>query len=383
MGIAWRVSPQRIDPLSWFTRPLVPLAFASIILGYSTFSITTTWSQLAFPMLDLLAVLLLVLACLMVQSSIGPFSRAFGVAQSIPPLVLGTAALCLSTWANLESTLQPQFWWAPVGVGCLIAALGPYSSVRRVIVYGGGLSVLTGVLTFIAFAGPAPTWPGISLAVIGISSPLTGTLATATFCYVMVSRTQSLLSWAGTVIPPSQVGATQAANRVERTTVARLGIRVAPFLEGIAESGVVTDADRALAGQLARRLRSDIVERVNRSWLDLVAVNGRIVVVDPERRADQMNGAQRTALRGLLLAALRIPTTDAGSLFIELRGQPDGSTAVALSLDLELPEGRRDVMLAPYYLALQTTVTDVSWNPARDLLRFEVPGQSKPDPRST
>ena len=122
MGIAWRVSPQRIDPLSWFTRPLVPLAFASIILIYSVISISITWRALAFPMIDLLAVILFVLACLLVQSSIGPFSRAFGIAQSIPPLVLGIGALCLSAWANLESTLQPQSWWAPVGVGCLIAA---------------------------------------------------------------------------------------------------------------------------------------------------------------------------------------------------------------------------------------------------------------------
>jgi hypothetical protein len=151
-----------------------------------------------------------------------------------------------------------------------------------------------------------------------------------------------------------------------------LGARVAPFLEGLADTGVVTDADRALAGQLARRLRSDLVEQASRSWLDSAAENGRVFIVDPDQRAERMNQAQRSALRGLLLAALRNPATDAGSLFIELRGQEDGSTAVAMSLDMNLPEGRRSMLLAPYYLALQTTVSDMSYDPARELLRFEV-----------
>ena len=150
---------------------------------------------------------------------------------------------------------------------------------------------------------------------------------------------------------------------------------MAPFLEAVAEAGEVTAADRALAGQLARQLRSDLVSQVNRTWLDSVALFGRIYVVDPDMRADLMNAAQRTALRALLLSVTTNPGATVGSLFIELRGEADGSTAVALSLDFSLPEGRRAMLLAPYYLTLQTTVDSLTWDPSRDMLRFQLPAQ--------
>lgn len=369
---AFTVSPQQIDPLSWFTRPLVPLTFAMIALVYGVVSVLVTWDQIALPYIDLISIVFFVIACVYVQVSTRPFLGTFGTFQVLVALTLAIAGLLLSTYANLESTLLVQFWWAPVGVGIVIATLGPYSSVIRVLIYGTSLMLLTGAAGIVAFFAPSSVWPPASAAVIGGSTVAIALVATSVFSYMVVSRTQALLSGAGMAVEPSDSAHEDAVNRVERRTVARLGARVAPFLEGVAEAGVVTDADRALAGQLARRLRSDLVERANRSWLDSVAQSGRIFVVDPEQRAERMNQAQRSALRGLIYAALRNPATDAGSLFIELRGQQDGSTAVAMSLDMNLPEGRRSMLLAPYYLALQTTVSDMTYDPARELLRFEV-----------
>jgi len=47
---------------------------------------------------------------------------------------------------------------------------------------------------------------------------------------------------------------------------------------------------------------------------------------------------------------------------------------VALSLDVDLPEGRRILMLAPYYLTLKTTVDNLSWADGRSLLfKFQIP----------
>jgi len=369
------LSPQQIDPLSWYTRPLVPVVLGTMIVLYSVGSLVITWRQLAAPLLDLVAVALVLAACLTVQFRTRPMRRTFGVRQALLPLGLTALALAISTFANLDSTLTVQFWWAPVGVATVIGALAPYSSVRAVLVYGAFFSVLCGAASIAAFLAPVHVWPPLSAWVIGASSVIIATVASATFSWSMVSRTRALLSWAGATVPDDSVAQTTAANHVERTTVARLGARVAPFLASVADAGVVTEADRALAGQLARRLRSDLVDSANRSWLESIPVRGRIFVVDPDRRADRMSAPQRAALRGMVLAALSNPTTDAGSLFIELRAQGDGSTAVALSLDLDLPEGRRTMMLAPYYLALQMTVGDVTWDPARELLRFELPSQ--------
>ena len=148
----------------------------------------------------------------------------------------------------------------------------------------------------------------------------------------------------------------------ERVRLAELTARAVPFLEGIIATGVVSPSDRALAGQMARRLRDDLVTQSNLSWLDSVASASRLVVIDPERRAGKMRTSQRTALRALLKAILDTPGTDAGSLLVELRGAEDGSTAVGVSLDMELPEGRRIMHLAPYYLTLRTAVDDLTWD---------------------
>ena len=132
--------------------------------------------------------------------------------------------------------------------------------------------------------------------------------------------------------------------------LARYTARAVPFLRGIAERGTVEPADRALAGEIARYLRDDLVSRSDLAWLGLSADDRRVVVIDPERRADTMRSAQRTAIRDMVRAVLDDPATDATTMLIELRPQDDGSTAVAITLDTELPEGRRVRHLAPVLL---------------------------------
>ena len=372
-GDAWRVTPQQIDPLSWFTRPLVPVAFAALaaLIGIATSIIQ--WDLADDPWLDVAAITLVASACVLIQIRTRPLRPMFGPRQALAPLALTVGGLALSTVSAINSDALVQYWWASIGVGCVIAALGPFSTVRQILVYGTGLTAVTAACGYVAFAPVSTVWPALSVTLIAGCAGVVATVATATFGYVVVSRTQALLRGAGTVPPASEGASDEVARRVERRTLARLGNRVAPFLEGIAEAGEVTAADRALAGQLARQLRSDLVSQVNRTWLDSVALFGRIYVVDPDKRADRMNAAQRTALRALLLSVTNNPGATVGSLFIELRGEADGSTAVALSLDFSLPEGRRAMLLAPYYLTLQTTVDSLTWDPARDLLQFQLP----------
>jgi hypothetical protein len=84
-----------------------------------------------------------------------------------------------------------------------------------------------------------------------------------------------------------------------------------------------------------------------------------------------MRSAQRTAIRDLVRAVLDDPSTDATTIFMELRAQDDGSTAVAVTLDTELPEGRRVRHIAPYYFNLRGEMKDVRLG--RDSLSFRVP----------
>jgi hypothetical protein len=188
------------------------------------------------------------------------------------------------------------------------------------------------------------------------------------FAYTIVSTMMPMLESPSRILVAGQSVRDDAAERVERVTVARLTARAVPFLEGIADAGRIVPADRALAGQLARRMRDELVTQSNLSWLDSIASESRLVVVDPDQLARRMNNAQRTALRALLRAILDIPATDAGSLMVELRKGNDGATAVGVSLDMALPEGTRVMHLAPYYLTLKTAVRDLAVD--RDKLRL-------------
>ena len=301
------------------------------------------------------------------------------VSQFIAMFVLSAAFFGLALFLPAGTLHYRQAW---VYVAVFIATMGPYSSAVAVIAYGTGLTVVTAIAGLVVFMSPDSIWPSASTIVIAVNVVIVATVATSVFCYVLVSHTRRMLTQHQSDPDPLLSARDDAVSRVERRTVARLGARVAPFLDSLAASGSVTDEDRALAGQLARKLRTDLVQQANRSWLDRIAESGRIFVVDPDQRAEHMNQAQRSALRGLVFAVLRNPATDAGSLFIELRGQEDGSTAVAVSVDLDLPEGHRTMLLAPYYLALKSTVDGMRYEPARELLRFRLPGRTA-EPRSS
>jgi hypothetical protein len=374
---SWHLSPQKTDPLSWFTRPLIPLIFAFTAVVYG-FGVTLfTWELANEPWLDLIAIALVFGACIIVQLATRPLRKPYSSRQALVPLSLALVAIAMSTYGSLESDVLVQYWWVPIGVGILLGALAPYSSPLALAVYAAVLVVAVSVGAWIAFMGAAVVWPAFTTMAIAASGVIVAGVATTTFSLVIVRTTQKLLAGTGTgtTEPESAAESEEVARQVERRTLARLGTQVAPFLESVAESGVVTDADRALAGLLARRLRSDLVSQANRSWLESLALYGAMYVVDPDHRADTMNTVQRAALRGLILAVMKNPSTHSDSLFIELRGQEDDSTAVALSIDIDLPEGRRTMMLAPYYLTLQTAVQDLEWDPSRELLKFQFPSQ--------
>jgi hypothetical protein len=332
------------------------------------------------PWLDLGATALMVLACLWIEVATRPMKPRFGPARASVSVVFAVTGLALSAFAAMGSPVAVTFWWAPVALAIVIATFAAYASPIEVLAYGTIFTVASGLSAWFVFVSAsdstAPFSP-ISVVVVAIYPILTGTLAAVVFCLLVVLRSRQLLAGEGATVLPDAHQLDEAAHVAEVATVARLGSRVAPFLRAVAEAGEVTTADRALAGQLARRLRAELVSSANTNWLESLATAGRIYVVDPEHLADNLTAAQRTAIRGLLLAAINDPHTASGSLFIELRGQDDGSTAVALSLDLDLPEGRRIMLIAPYYVALTSTVADLSWDKARDLLKFTVPPRQR------
>jgi hypothetical protein len=375
-----RLSAQEIDPLSWFTGSLVPLVFAALNLLYGgTFAILT-WGASREPLIQIIGVALCSAACVVVHLLTRPMRRGLGWGGASFALALGVVGFALSAIGYADSLLSIELWWAPFGLALVIGSLGPYLPARAIILLGSTATLISVPVAQLVVQAQVTGWGPIATAVI-IASPLVSAIvATAAFSIAVVGRTLPLIERRSQTM--LSVDAPQGARneQLERDRLARLISRAAPFIEGVARAGEVTTADRTLAGNLARRLRDDLVTQSNLSWLDSVAQD-RLVVVDPDSQARRMTASQRTALRALIRAILDTPGTDTGSLLVELRAHPDGSTAVGVSLDFELPEGRRVMQLAPYYLALRGSVEDLEWSDDRFLrVTFNLPPSSDATP---
>lgn len=369
----WSLSAQEVDPLSWFTGSLVPLVFAALNLVYGVAFAVATWGASRQPVLQIVGVLLCAGACVLIHVLTRPMRRRIGWVGASAALGIAVVGFALSAIGYAGADLAIELWWAPFGLALAIGSLGPYLPARALLLLGTAAAVVSVPFAWLVLREHPLPWGPISTALIIASPIISGIVALSAFSVAVVSRivpliekrSQSLLS-----LDAPRGASNEAA---ERERLALLISRAAPFIEEVARAGVVTPADRTLAGQLARRLRDDLVTQSNLSWLDSVA-RERLVVVDPDHQAGRMRASQRTALRALIRAILDTPGTDAGSLLVELRAHPDGSTVVGVSLDFELPEGRRIMHLAPYYLALRGSVDDLRWSDDRFLrVTFNLP----------
>lgn len=364
-------SAQQVDPLSWFTGPYLPLAFSGLIFVFGTLMTALTWNMSDRPWLQLAGLWLCVIAALVIHLRTRRLQPALGWGTGVLVLATATVGTLLSAIDYQGTDLNLGLWWGPAGPALILLSLSPYLPARRIWVLGLGTTVATVALSF-AILYPVNDFQGPLTTIAVFAYPMAMATAAATvFSYSIVSTMVPMLESPSRLMVPGQRLRDAAVEEAERESLARLTSRAAPFLERIAETGRVEPSDRALAGQLARRLRDDLVTQASESWLDSIAGSSRLVVVDPDRLARRMDTAQRTALLAMLRAVLDLPETDAGSLLIELRKSPDGSTAVAVNMDMSLPEGRRIMHLAPYYLTLRTAVADLQFD--RDRLTFRIP----------
>jgi hypothetical protein len=373
MTNVWSRSPQDVDPLSWFTGPLMPLVFsvAGVVQGLAiTIIYWNSWSNVP---LQFVAMAFFLGAGWLTTRSAQPTRPRFRMRDAAEILALACAGMVVSAFGTYGGTLPIAQWWPGIALSATFVSLSPYCTPRKQLICTAPLIVFSGIVGWIVFSAQTDFWPPAALLIIAVGPITIGAAGGIVFAYTVVSRTLALLDTSAGVEEFYATSDGPDPDR-QRDRIARVSARVAPFLERVAAAGTITPENRALAAQIARRLRTELVTATSRSWLDIVAHETGMIVSDPGRLADSMNESQRTALRGLLVAAMESTVVDRHTLLIELRAQPDGSTAVALSIDVDLPEGRRLVLLAPYYLTLKTTVEDLSWDDGRSLLmRFKIP----------
>ncbi|MDO7881278.1 hypothetical protein [Antiquaquibacter soli] len=365
------LSAQQVDPLSWFTGPYLPLALSGLIFVSGAVITATSWSTSEHPWLQLAGLLLNVIAALLIHVRTRPLQRPIGWGTGTLALATSILGLVLSALDYRGTELNLNLWWGPAAPAIILLCLSPYLPARTMWVLGSATTIVT-VGASMAILYPVNDYVGPVMTAVMIGFPVVmATAASTLFAYSLVSTMLPMLESPSRIMVVGQQARDEAVAELEHKTVARLIGRARPFLESVADAGRVTPEDRALAGQLARRLRDDLITQASESWLDSIASTSRLVVVDPDRLARLMTNAQRTAVLAMLRAILESPEADSDSLMIELRRAPDGSTAAAISMDLALPEGRRIMHFAPYYLTLKTAVDDLEFD--RDRLTFRIP----------
>lgn len=367
---ALRYAARDVDPMSWFTGPYVPLVFAGFVLLFGGTMSIVTWDESDWPATQLIGVAICTIACLVVQLLTSRRNR-FDWQIGVSAVAIGGAGFIVSALGYSQSVFAIELWWAPVCYALALASLAPYLAAWRLLLYGL-IALATAVpVAFVIIDPRVPEWGSVSVFVI-LATPIAVAVAAGTaFSYTAVRRMLPIVDNRSSAVITARMELDPADEEAERAGLARYTARAVPFLRTIAERGTIEPADRALAGEIARYLRDDLVSRSDLAWLGLRADDRRVVVIDPERRADSMRSAQRGAIRDMVRAVLDDPTTDATTMLIELRPQDDGSTAAAITLDTELPEGRRVRHLAPYFFNLRGEMKDVRLS--RDRLSFRVP----------
>jgi hypothetical protein len=370
---AWTRSPQSLDPLSWFTGPLVPLVFGGLAVALGV-TASLSMGPTARHWLQWPALACVLAACILISVLTRPRGPEFAGWRAAVPVVLGGLSVLLSGIGYSGGGLRLELWWASIGLAFVLASLAPYSSTIRMITVGAVSCLVTVAVVILTGLSGAGHWPPVSTVLLGVGPVLIAAVAGSVFSYQVAWR---IADWASmrsdTRLSSSVLGET-AKLRILRSELADVSDRALPLLQGVVEAGIVTDEIRAQAAALSEELRAELVERSNRSWLDRLAPGLKLTVVDSEHRADRMTPPQRSALLGLLRAASDGGGQEQSPLLIELRGEPDGSTAVALSLDVQLPEGRRITLLSPHYLTLKTAVDELQWEGGRQLrMHFRLP----------
>lgn len=367
---AIRLAARDVDPLSWFTGPYVPLVFAVLISIWGGVLAILTWGVSDNPWTQLGGVALCTLACLLIQLLTSLRARLDWQLGAVV-VVVGGAGLVVSAIGYSQTVFAIELWWAPFCFSLAIACLAPYLAPWRLLLWGVIALVTAVPAAFVIVDTRVPDWGSVSVFLL-IASPIAiATAAATSFSYMVVHRMLPIVDNRSSETVSELLEPDAEDQEAERVALARFTARAVPFLRTIADRGTVTDSDRALAGEIARYLRDDLVSRTDLAWLGLRADDTRVVVVDPEHRAQTMRAAQRTAIRDLVRAVLDDPQTDATTIFMELRSQDDGSTAVAITLDADLPEGRRVRHIAPYYFNLRGAMRDVRLRRAG--LSFRVP----------
>lgn len=370
---AWTSSPWDADPLSWFTAPNLPLAAAVLGAAHGTLVLGVSGQAGSRPLVQVAALAVAVAALIGVHLVTRPPRGALTLRRAVPLALVSCLALVLSAWGYWGETFAVELWWAPLVCSLTLLAMAPYSSSQHLAVVGGLIFVVAAVAVLVLVVPDEPSWPPYTIMMIALFPIVIGAMGGI---LLVRSITAGLARWSER---PLELAAPRDDDdalvaEIDAVTSARIA-DATQLIRGVLERGTVSAEDAATAARLSERLRAELTGDVDSTWLERIAIGQPLRVDDEHRLADQLDLAQRTALRALLDALLAPDDARIGLARLELRRTDEGAIAVALRIASAMPEGRRETFLAPYYVGLKSTVDKLRWRSGPlTAVEFEVSG---------
>lgn len=389
----WRRSSLDIDTLSWLTSSLVSswVTLAVALVGLSAVALGGQGGYR--PAFQLVAVVVMTGAAYAIHRGAMPSRPRFGVRRAALIVTLASIAVMVSALALVDrnpvipavdallpSPPDPRFalelWWAPVCAALIVMAMSPFVA-GRVFVPGALLVVAATAASAGFVAADRGSELPIADVVVITSSTVFAVIGGVVLNRTLVTAVQSWRRGVGAAAPDDDA-VEPAAAVVDRITGGRYSTAVVPFLERLERASVIHDRDRRTAARLARDLRRALVERGDQSWLAAHVAGRPVYVTDPFRLADTITVDQRAAIIALIDGLFSDPEAGVFGARLDLAPADDDAVAVAVTVGLALPEGRRTAVLAPYYLTVKSVVRRIEWRGGESLVvTFDVDSERR------
>ncbi|ROS52895.1 hypothetical protein [Frigoribacterium sp. PhB24] len=369
-------TPQQVDPLGALAaRPITLAAALASALVAGAYTLLRA-SDVSSPWAAAAALVALAVGGVVLVVSAAPLRAPFGPGALWGVAAAGAAAGVLSALATAGSNPFVRDDWAGIAAGVLLLGVAPYRSAREILTAGGVVAVVLAVVVLVEAPGFVTPVPVASYVVVALTPLLALTAASATFSAVFVGHVEGWVSRAtGFRRASTDDLRVTLARSVQQDRVTVLNREVVPFFARLVESGRIDERDADEARRVADSLRASLVAEADATWLArrLGALGRRVPaeVVDPDRLADRLGPAYRTALWALFATVDDGEAVDARSLRVVLEAEEARvDIAIELAFGSSATAARRS--LAPCLTVLRLVSGDlrVDRTPSLLTLRF-------------
>ena len=303
---------QQLDPIGSTGVSSITVVLLLLLIVYCAVATLAGEGHIRFPLVALAALLVLVAGLVVSMRGASPYRAPFRQGRHLTSLAVVLVAAVLAEVSTWQVPVLGWQNWGPVAVGGLLLVLAPFRPAKELITAGIVASAFLGFVVLIEARDSTTDVPAIVVILAQVTPVLALSLAGAAYSRGV---TRQIVSWQRKVAETNLEIVDELregiATSVRRDRITTLDREVIPFFSRVLQTGVVTDADRARAREIAQSIRAIMVAEVDRSWLEVMIETaggdgpGRsgaaaAVIHDPDRLAAGMYVEQRTALRALI-----------------------------------------------------------------------------------